>query len=268
MNFKRLLSLLVFITVHFAGFSQEIKKSKFILNNGDVISGKIVEVKPGDYIKIEILASNVITIPYNDIKLIYIDETTEVSSKPIDYSKPSEPKEKNPLSDFYFESNNELLLNIGVGKVYGLKGLDLIGSPTILNQDVAGGFYSANGVGYKKQFFAGIGLGYIGHSEDYYSIPYMLDLRYRIFKDKKFSPIVKFSVGAEYLKGGLGTFSFVDGVGLNIKFKDKLSANFIFTHTFVRYMPNLSLENGPAEDITGNSYFNYIGARLGVSFKI
>lgn len=96
----------------------------------------------------------------------------------------------------------------------------------------------------------------------------MLDLRYRVFSEKKFSPIVKFSIGAEYLKGGLGTFSFADGVGLNIRFQQKLSANFIFTHTFVRYMPNLSLENGPVEDVTGNTYFNYIGARLGVSFKI
>jgi hypothetical protein len=233
-----------------------------------MITGKIVEVKPGDYFKIEIIANNVITIPYNDIKIIYLDENAKEVTSPAMVAGSSSGKETKPLSDFYFESNNELLLNIGVGKVYGLKGLDLIGSPTVLNEDVAGGFYSANGVGYKKQFFAGIGLGYIGHSDDYYSIPYMLDLRYRIFKEKKFSPIVKFSIGAEYLKGGLGTFSFAEGVGLNIKFQEKFSANFFFTHTFVRYMPNLSLENGPVEDLIGNSYFNYIGARLGISVKI
>ena len=267
MTFKTLLATLALVCISILSFSQEIKKSKFILTNGDVISGKIVEVKPGEYFKIEILANNVITIPYNDIEIIYIDEKNESASSPAAIQTPKAPKESSTLSDFYFESNNELLLNIGVGKVYGLPDFGF-GMPTVLNQDVAGGFYSANGVGYKQQFFAGIGLGYIGHSDDYYSIPYMLDLRYRVFKEKKFSPLVKFSIGAEYLKGGLGTFSFVDGIGLNIKLQQKFSANFILTHTFVRYMPNLSLENGPAEDLTGNTYFNYIGARLGVSFKI
>ena len=115
-------------------------------------------MKPGEFFKIEILGNNVITVPYLEVRIIYLDESEPVVNNARVVQESSVRKESNELSDFYFESNNELLLNIGVGKVYGLPDLGF-GTPTVLNQDVAGGFYSANGIGFKGQFFAGIGPG-------------------------------------------------------------------------------------------------------------
>lgn len=83
--------------------------------NGDVVTGKLIEVKPGEFFKIEILGNNVITVPYLEVRIIYLDESEPVVSNARVVQESSVRKESNELSDFYFESNNELLLNIRVG---------------------------------------------------------------------------------------------------------------------------------------------------------
>lgn len=74
--------------------------------------------------------------------------------------------------------------------------------------------------------------------------------------------------GAEYQRGGMGAITFIDGLGLSIKFKEHFSAHFIFSHTYVRHNRGLSIENGIVEESLATSYSNYVGARIGVSFKL
>jgi len=57
----------------------------------------------------------------------------------------------------------------------------------------------------------------------------VLDLRCRISKDKKFSPVILGNVGAIYCEGSKGSFTFLDGIGLNIAPKERLNFNIIFT---------------------------------------
>lgn len=260
-HMNKLVVLFFFLLVAFYANAQA-TKSKIILKNGDIVTGKILELKPNEYVKIEAIGNNVLTIQYSDIKTIYLDENEVVASS----STPSGMKEEKPLKKFYFESYNEGVGAIGIGKVYGVP---FSGQITLLNTNSFGGFYSANGVGYDGRFFLGIGLGINGNAEGAgYSIPYTLDLRYRIFKAKKFSPLAIAFVGAEYLEAGLGTFTFSDGLGLSIKLKERFNLHVLLNHTFVRFMPNLSLENGAVEAALGTSYYNYFGIRLGVAFKI
>jgi hypothetical protein len=124
-------------------------------------------------------------------------------------------------------------------------------------------------VGYDGRFFLGIGLGFNGNSEGQsYAIPYTIDARFRLWRDKKLSPMAMGFVGAEYLEGGLGTFTFAEGIGISIKAKERFAIHALLSHTFIRMMLNLSLENGPIEALLRNSYLNYFGLRAGVSFKI
>jgi hypothetical protein len=268
---KFFLLFISLILIQFVAVGQATTASKILLKNKDIITGKILEVKPGEFVKIEILGNNVITIPYNDIETIYLDATQATPTKD-NTNNMASPKDEKPLNDFYFESHNELLVSVGAGKIYGLPA-EIGGFPTGIgrprNSNIFGGIYTSNGVGYKKQYYAGIGFGYNGHStNNNFSIPYVLDLRYRAFPDKKFSPMALFAFGAEYQRGGMGAITFIDGLGLSIKFKEHFNAHFIFSHTYIRYNKGLSIENGPVEESLGSSYSNYVGARIGVSFKL
>lgn len=237
--------------------------SKIILKNKDVITGKIIELKPGEFIKIEITGNNIITIPYAEVDQLIFDSSQY--SPPVESArKSSVPHDSKSLKKFYFQINSELVLGLGVGKVYGLP-KDF---PTVVNDDVFSGFYTSFGVGYNKQLFAGLGFGFYGNKNDpNYSIPYVLDLRYVILKDKRFSPMIAGTVGAIYHEGSLGSFTFSDAVGLNVAPNDKLNLNILFTHTYLRFIPGLSLRNDEVESLYSNLYFNYLGIRLGAAFR-
>jgi hypothetical protein len=245
--------------------------SKIILKNNDVLTGKIIEMKPGEFVKIEIVGNNVLTIPYAEIAQIILD----VSSAPTSTSlAPSPAKLTKPaLSDFYFETINEVGLGLGMGEVYGF-GFDTL-SLSLANSDVYGGFFTVNGVGYKNKFFAGIGIGILGHSgyDDNsttmgYSMPFTLDLRYRPFDQKKFSPLVSLSTGMSYYEGSIGTFTLLSGLGLSIRFDSRFDAQLLLTHHYDRFSPQLSVENGFLEQMFSGAYVNYGGARLGVSYRL
>lgn len=251
------------VFIHIVVIAQTQNPSKVILKNGDVITGKIIELKPGESVKIEITGNNIITIPYDEVQQLILDADEKVR-QPESMSKPIKNK-SSELKKFYFQMNAEAVLGVGAGKVYGLPA-EL---PTVANDDVYGGLFTSFGVGYNKQWFAGLGFGFYGNkNEPNYSIPYVFDLRYRILKDKKFSPIVLGNVGAIYHEGSLGSFTFSDGIGLSIEPGEKLNLNVIFTHTYTRFMPGLSLQNDAIEDAFSNLYMNYLGIRLGVSIRI
>ncbi len=262
---KKLLLCLTFISIAAMVFAQT-GQSKIIMKNGDVVTGKILEMKPNEYVKVEALGT-VLTIQYSEIKSIVLDANSEPDQESGDLSGLSkQPKEEKVLKKLYFESIVEAAVGIGIGKVYNLP---FTMDATILNNNVYSGLYTANGVGYDGRFFLGIGLGFNGNSEGQsYAIPYTLDARFRLWRDKKFSPMAMGFVGAEYLEGGLGTFTFAEGLGLSIRLKERFALHALLSHTFTRFMPNLSLENGPIEAALGNSYVNYFGLRVGVSFKM
>jgi hypothetical protein len=245
--------------------------SKIILKNNDVLTGKIVEMKPGEFVKIEILGNNVLTIPYSEIAQIILDGSSAPTPT---NSAPTPGKKKKPdLGTFYFETINEVGIGLGLGEVYGF-GFDTL-SLKLANSDVYGGFFTVNGVGYKNKFFAGIGIGIIGHSgyDDNsttmgYSLPFTLDLRYRPFEQKKFSPIVSLGAGMSYYEGSIGTFTMLSGLGLSIRFENRFDAQLLFTHHYDRFSPQLSIENGPLEQLFSGAYVNYGGARIGVSYRL
>lgn len=241
-------------------WGQETLISRITLNNNDVFTGKIIEIKPGDIVRIEIAGGNVISIPYGDVKHIQMDAGQK---EPVQSATGT--KSDKPLKRFYFESHHEFVLGVGAGNVMGLPGE----FGQVINDDVFAGLMNAVGVGYGRRWFAGFGFGYLGHkNEPSFAIPYLLDLRCRLLPNHKLSPMVVASAGGVYQEGGLGSFTFSDGIGLSIAFKERLSAHFIANHTYLRLSPGLSLPNDEAEKFFANSYRNYIGIRLGVNFKI
>jgi hypothetical protein len=248
--------------------------SKLILKNNDVLTGQILEMKAGEYVKIEIVGKNVLTIPYSDIAQIILD-ATQASVAPTAPANGSERQTKpsKPLRTFYFETINEAGIGLGMGKVYGFDmGLENV---ELANRDAYGGFYTVNGVGYKNMLFAGIGIGILGHSgysdnnDDFgYSLPFSVDLRYRALPTKQFSPLVMLGTGMSYYEGSIGTFTLLSGVGLSIRFQERFDAQLLLCHHYDRFSPQLSVENGVLEEAFNGVYVNYGGARLGISYRL
>lgn len=272
---KHLVLLLLFCSIGLTCWCQTAPTSKIILKNKDVLTGQIIEMKPGEYVKIEIVGKNVLTIPYAEIAQIVLDSSAETA--PVEPAAPGKAnttkKEKAALKDFYFETINEFSLGLGMGKVYGFDMGPFGGQ--LVNKDTYGGFYTVNGVGYKKMLFAGIGIGILGHSgysDDYddfgYSLPFTLDIRYRPLVQKQFSPLAMIGTGMSYYEGSIGTFSMLSGIGLSIRFQDRLDAQVLFTHHYDRFSPQLSVENGLLEDVFNGVYVNYGGARIGISYRL
>ena len=83
---KNLLYLVIFIFLTIEVSAQSNQISKVILKNNDVLTGKIVEIKPGEYLKLEIVGNNIIQIPYSDIAQIVFDD--KVTAAPTEVSKP------------------------------------------------------------------------------------------------------------------------------------------------------------------------------------
>lgn len=266
---------LLCLTIH----AQTAAPSKLILKNGDVISGKIIELKPGEYVKIQIVGNNILEIPYADVQEIILD-ASEATTTPKEEKKP-EPtttvapsSSEKPLKDFYFETHHEFSFGLGAGKVYGNPYEYITGQ--IVNDDVFAGYYTTNGVGYKGMLYGGIGFGFYGRSgfgddnnqKSKYSLPFLVDIRYRVMPNSKFSPYVMLGTGISYFDGSLGTFSFTDGVGVSLKFTNRFNAHMLICHTYERFSGSLSVNNSALEDFYKGLYVNFIGARIGISYKI
>ena len=266
-------------------FSQAANKSKIYLKNGDVLTARIIGYKPQESFTIEISVNAVVDIPFNDIEYIVLDANNKNTAKPAELtaadinSMPS-PKEKKTDSDFYFESVNEGVVGLGVGKVGGFTidtplidqwgGIYGYDKQTFPNTTSFGGVYTANGVGYKNWAFAGIGIGAMGYSVDTtlntpgFSVPFMLDFRARLMPNKKISPLVMISTGIAYHKGSIGSFDFNEGVGVSLKLNDQLNIHGLLTHSYMRYYGRLSASGAAFLD---GVYFNYFGVRMGASFR-
>ena len=231
-------------------FSQAANKSKIYLKNGDVLTARIIGYKPQESFTIEISVNAVVDIPFNDIEYIVLDANNKNTAKPAELtaadinSMPS-PKEKKTDSDFYFESVNEGVVGVGVGKVGGFTidtplidqwgGIYGYDKQTIPNTTSFGGVYTANGIGYKNWAFAGIGIGAMGYSDDIgFSMPFMLDLRARLMPTKKISPLVMLSTGIAYHKGSVGSLDLNDGAGVSLKLNDQIKIHALLAHSYMR----------------------------------
>jgi len=243
-------------------------KSSVLLRDGSIIKGDLLEVQVGTSVKMRIAGGSEVSIVYSEVVAIYPDGSyAEKESKSKNNAAPSpeeSKKEEIALTPWHFESHNELAMGLGVGPVGGSR--DPFTGDPLSNGDSFFGIYTANGVGYKNLFFAGIGIGFSGHAEGAsYNIPFLLDLRCRVLPTKKFSPIIMAATGVSYFEGSVGTFDVCDGVGLSIQVNNKLNAHLIFTHTYQRFQGALRTDGVQGLD---NQYFNYVGGRLGVSFKL
>lgn len=261
-------------------FSQAANKSKIYLKNGDVLTARIVGYKPQESFTIEISVNAVVDIPFNDIEYIVLDANNKNTSKPAelkasDINTMPVSKEKKAYGDFYFESVNEGVVGLGVGKVGGFTidtplidqwgGIYGYDKQTIPNTTSFGGVYTANGIGYKNWAFAGIGIGAMGYSDDIgFSVPFMLDLRARLMPTKKISPLVMLSTGIAYHKGSVGSFDLNDGAGVSLKLNDQINIHALLAHSYMRYYGRLSASGAAVLD---GIYYNYFGVRMGASFR-
>ena len=276
---KFLLLLTLSISTLFA-FSQEASKSKIYLKNGDVLTARIVGYKPQESFTIEISVNAVIDISFKDIDYIVLDANNKNTSKPAelkanDINTMPVSKEKKAFGDFYFESVNEGVVGLGVGKVGGFTidiplydpwgGIYGYDKQTFPNTTSFGGVYTANGVGYKNWAFAGIGIGAMGYSDDIgFSVPFMLDLRARLMPTKKISPLVMVSTGIAYHKGSVGSMDLNEGAGVSLILNDQIKIHALLAHSYMRYYGRLSAS---AAAVLDGVYYNYFGVRMGASFR-
>ena len=286
---KKILFGLAFLVSTLAAFSQEANKSKIYLKNGDVLTARIVGYKPQESFTIEISVNAVVDIPFNDIEYIVLDANNKNTSKPTEltatdasntpsqslWSKPQSAPSNKVFGNFYFESVNEGVVGLGVGKVGGFTidtplfdpwgGIYGYDKKTIPNTTSFGGVYTANGIGYKNWAFAGIGVGAMGYSDDIgFSVPFMLDLRARVMPSKKISPLVMVSTGIAYHKGSVGSFDLNDGVGVSLKLNNQINIHALLSHSYMRYYGRLSASGAAVLD---GIYYNYFGVRMGGSIR-
>jgi len=277
---KKFLLLLTLSISTLVAFSQAANKSKIYLKNGDVLTARIVGYKPQESFTIEISVNAVVDIPFNDIEYIVLDANNKNTAKPAeltaaDINTMPSPKDKKTDSDFYFESVNEGVVGLGVGKVGGFTidiplydpwgGIYGYDKQTLPNTTSFGGVYSANGIGYKNWAFAGIGIGAMGYSDDIgFSVPFMLDLRARLMPNKKISPLVMVSTGIAYHKGSVGSMDLNDGAGVSLKLNDQINIHALLAHSYMRYYGRLSASGAAVLD---GIYYNYFGVRMGASFR-
>ena len=286
---KRLLLLIAISLSSFITFSQDVTKSKIYLKNGDVLTARIVGYKPQESFTIEISVNGILDIPFNDIDYIVLDANNKNTSKPAelnaaDINTMPAPKANKSFGDFYFESVNEGVVGLGVGKIGGLTidvpridpvtnlpvidpwtFLPVYDEETLPNATSFGGVYTANGIGYKNWAFAGIGIGAMGYSDDIgFSVPFMLDLRARLMPTKKISPLVMVSTGIAYHKGSVGSMDLNDGAGVSLILNDQIKIHALLAHSYMRYYGRLSASGAAVLD---GVYYNYFGVRLGASFR-
>jgi len=286
---KKILFGLAFLVSTLAAFSQEASKSKIYLKNGDVLTARIVGYKPQESFTIEISVNAVVDIPFNDIEYIVLDANNKNTSKPTEltatdasntpsqslWSKPQPAPSNKVFGNFYFESVNEGVVGLGVGKVGGFTidtplfdpwgGIYGYDKKTIPNTTSFGGVYTANGIGYKNWAFAGIGVGAMGYSDDIgFSVPFMLDLRARVMPSKKISPLVMVSTGIAYHKGSVGSFDLNDGLGVSLKLNNQINIHALLSHSYMRYYGRLSASGAAVLD---GIYYNYFGVRMGGSIR-
>lgn len=276
---KKVILFLFVCFISVIGIAQETKKSKIYLKNGDVLTARIVGYKPQEAFTIEISGNAVVDISFNDIEYIVLDANNKNVSKPNEVNasnlNAAPDKGKKEYGDFYFESVNEGVVGLGVGKVGGFTidtplfdqwgGIYGYDKQTIPNTTSFGGIYTANGIGYKNWAFAGIGIGAMGYSDDIgFSVPFMLDLRARVMPTKKISPLVMISTGIAYHKGSVGSFDFNDGAGVSLKLNDQINIHALLAHSYMRYYGRLSASGAIVLD---GIYYNYFGVRMGASFR-
>jgi len=277
------LKIKFFVLAFIACLSCDLKAqsdARVVLKKNEILTGKIVEIKHGDYVGIEMYGT-VVQIPYSDISYIILDPNFQMTAEKADgnqKNKKGAGLNNQPTAEWAFESINEGVVSVGVGAVEGINGSSvydptsgqMIVSPPAYdgpNADVFGGVYTANGVSYKGKYFAGIGIGAMGHSgyDGDFTMPFAVDLRARIFSEKRISPYFMLASGITYHKGGVGSFDFVDGAGVSLRIHERLNAHALLSHTYTRFYGRLSA--GSASSMLDGMYLNYFGLRAGVSFR-
>ncbi|MCF8256992.1 MAG: hypothetical protein K9J06_05540, partial [Flavobacteriales bacterium] len=162
------------------------------------------------------------------------------------------------LGNVYFESHIDALMAIGLGS----------SRRNFSDPGLFFGAYSANGVGIRQSVFIGLGVGFQGHTEKpSFTIPLALDVRWRMLKGRKFSPIMAGMGGIGYHEGGLGSILFGGSAGLNISMKEKLGINLMLFYHYHKFDKQLTAGGTEAIGPLANVEFNYLGLRVGIQLK-
>jgi len=237
--------------------AQQETRVKVFLTNDDVVSGILQEYIIGSHLTIRSVGNNVITIPQSDIRSMDMGEGGREAVPP-QATAPVPQREEKPLGNVYFENHTEALMAVGIGASV----------QEFSNSGLFFGAYSANGVGIRQRVFVGLGVGVQGHTEKpSFAIPLTLDVRWRMLKGRKFSPIMAGMGGLGYHEGGVASYIFGGSAGLNIAMKEKLGLNLMFFYQFQRFDRGLTANGketlGPLSDVE----FSYLGLRVGIHLK-
>jgi hypothetical protein len=249
-----LLSLLLSLCA-VSSSAQQDTKAKVHLTNGDVISGILIEYIPGGHLTIRTVGDNVVTIPQAEIRSVEMGNgATQTTTAATANTEP----EQKTLGKAYFESNSEALMAVGIGS----------SDTKVSAPGMFFGAYSANGVGIGEIVFIGIGTGFQWHTQDpNYTIPFALDVRWRMLKGKKFSPIMAGMGGVGIHESGLGSILFGGSLGLNIRMKEKLGLNLMAFYHYHKFDKQLTAGGTQAAGNLKNVDFSYIGIRVGIQVK-
>lgn len=240
--------------------AQEDTRVKVFLTNGDAISGTLLEYTPGEHLTIRTVGDNVLTIPQAQIQSINMGEGGQATPPvPSAAAVPADSKKgTGTLGNVYFESHTEALMAVGLGA----------SKKEFSNTGLFFGAYSANGVGIRQTVFIGLGVGFHGHTEKpSFGIPLALDVRWRMLKGRKFSPIMAGMGGMGYHEGGLGSYLFGGSAGLNISMKEKLGLNLMFFYHYQKFDRGLTAGGAQAIGPLSNVEFSYLGLRVGIQLK-
>lgn len=261
LKMKRVLFALVILTSSLVGISQSNSKT-FNLKNGSVITGVVVEEKPGKEYKIKTTDGNIFVFKADEIEKITLNQEA---------SKKSKNSEEELADGTFFYNLNELSLG---GMFYD-------------NGDATYnvGLGTINGVNFNNQLFIGLGVEFqttgIGNF-----VPVYLDLRLNFNKTSK--TFFTFLNAGMAISGRNEEFNYVQVQGwssnnrtANIKYEngflgrlgfgykayisDKLDATVSLFYTANSYKTNTWLYGETYFKAEG--FYSILGVKLGIGIK-
>ena len=235
-KFKPLLLLLVFLLAFTSLQAQNTNQDVVYLKNGGIYRGTVIEMKVGEFVRLEIIGRNVIVIQMDEIDRITkepIEGGTNTTTTPTTTSKPQvpvQPIEPEP------EPEPVTLERPTEGYVAFVEGTLNIGNSGTFNGPVTYGnvlvsMHVINSYLFNDRFTIGLGTGLEGFGN--LTIPGFIDSRYFFFKDDT-SPYLFGQAGYALTSGNNSELSHhggaMLGVGFGIKrYFDKSGVGLMFS---------------------------------------
>ena len=242
--FSKILYLLFFAIITLPAFTQQktVEEDVVYLVNGNIIHGKIIEYKSGEYVKIKSYGGNVWVFKEDEIDKI-------VKEKVVQESDLVQIKKEKGYYNY-----------TGIGILAGSRYSDLSAPFSI---------QTVNGYQYKGSLYFGGGIGVEFFDE--ISIPVFADLRYHLLNNE-FSPYL-FAQGGyslplennwEYRKAKGGPMASIGiGVLFPLNFRTALSFNLSYRFQQLLY---IDTDSWTGYETKSYKHYNRLGIRLGFLF--